>query len=59
MQAVTRQDVTCADDLTTAVLVPAVVDACRGKISRFTGLPIQVVAAGGIHDGRGLAAALM
>lgn len=68
-------------DLATSVLIPAVVDACRGKQSAFTrGAslrmlsfhrccrsiavvrlligPVLVVAAGGIFDGRGLAAAL-
>ena len=34
------------------------VDTVRGKTSSFTKKPIMVVAAGGIYDGRGLAAAL-
>ncbi|WVQ78682.1 hypothetical protein IAT38_000769 [Cryptococcus sp. DSM 104549] len=42
----------------TSILIPAVVDACKGKTSAFTGKPIYVIAAGGIYDGRGLAAAL-
>ena len=33
-------------------------DACRGRISPLTGEQVLVVAAGGIFDGRGLAAAL-
>lgn len=42
----------------TSLLIPAVVDACKGKFSKLTGEPISVVAAGGIYDGRGLAMAL-
>jgi len=42
----------------TSLLIPSVVDLCRGKTSPFTGKPIMVVAAGGIYDGRGLAMAL-
>ncbi|EJU03736.1 2-nitropropane dioxygenase [Dacryopinax primogenitus] len=42
-----------------SLLMPACVDACRGKRSSFTGQPIHVIAAGGVYDGRGLAAALM
>mmetsp|Transcript_99873 Transcript_99873/g.238031 ORF Transcript_99873/g.238031 Transcript_99873/m.238031 type:complete len:378 (-) Transcript_99873:79-1212(-) len=45
-------------DTATAILLPKVVDAVRGKKSPLTGAPIQVVAAGGIFDGRGLASAL-
>ncbi|QRW26034.1 Nitronate monooxygenase [Rhizoctonia solani] len=41
------------------VLVPACVDAVKGRKSPLTGKPVFVVAAGGIYDGRGLAAALM
>ncbi len=33
-------------------------DLCRGATSPLTGGPVYVVAAGGIFDGRGLAAAL-
>jgi len=45
-------------DIATTVLIPQVVDCCRGKISPLTGEQVLVVAAGGIFDGRGLAAAL-
>jgi len=41
-----------------SVLIPAVVDICKDYKSPLTGKPIVVVAAGGIADGRGLAAAL-
>jgi len=41
-----------------SILIPATVDLCRGKKSPLTGEDIIVVAAGGIADGRGLAAAL-
>merc|ERR1712032_1305568 len=44
-------------DIATSILIPKVVDACRGKISPLTGEPVIVCAAGGIFDGRGLAAA--
>ncbi len=40
------------------VLIPQVVDLCEGKRSPLTGAPVHVVAAGGIFDGRTLAAAL-
>jgi len=42
----------------TSILLPKVVDAVRGKTSPLTGGPVLVVGAGGIFDGRGLAAAL-
>lgn len=45
-------------DLATSILIPKVVDLCRGKISPLTGGPVHVIAAGGIFDGRGLASAL-
>lgn len=41
-----------------SVLIPAVVDACKGKTSK-QGRPVHVMAAGGVFDGRGLASALM
>eukprot|EP00930_Biecheleria_cincta_P028961 TRINITY_DN20158_c0_g1_i1.p1 TRINITY_DN20158_c0_g1~~TRINITY_DN20158_c0_g1_i1.p1 ORF type:complete len:394 (+),score=77.95 TRINITY_DN20158_c0_g1_i1:132-1184(+) len=45
-------------EIATAILLPKVVDAVRGKTSPMTGEPVLVVAAGGIFDGRGLAASL-
>eukprot|EP01128_Nolandella_sp_AFSM9_P008523 TRINITY_DN5231_c0_g1_i1.p2 TRINITY_DN5231_c0_g1~~TRINITY_DN5231_c0_g1_i1.p2 ORF type:complete len:357 (-),score=131.76 TRINITY_DN5231_c0_g1_i1:230-1300(-) len=45
-------------DVPTSILIPKVVDLCKGKKSPLTGQPIYVVAAGGIFDGRGLAMAL-
>lgn len=45
-------------EIGTSVLLPAVVDACRGKMSPLTGKPIMVIGAGGIYDGRGLASCL-
>jgi NAD(P)H-dependent flavin oxidoreductase YrpB (nitropropane dioxygenase family) len=46
-------------DIATTVLIPAVVEACKGHKSPLTGKPVQVIAAGGIHNGQLLAAALM
>ncbi|KAJ3096816.1 hypothetical protein HDU97_005560 [Phlyctochytrium planicorne] len=45
-------------DVPTSVLIPKVVDLCKGHKSPLNGAPIYVVAAGGIFDGRGLAMAL-
>merc|ERR1719433_2635064 len=45
-------------DIPTSILLPMVVEACRGKQSPLTGGPVLVFGAGGIFDGRGLAAAL-
>ena len=45
-------------DVPTSVLIPKVVDLCRGHKSPLTGEQVSVVAAGGIFDGRGLAMAL-
>ncbi|KAH9897495.1 2-nitropropane dioxygenase [Xylariomycetidae sp. FL2044] len=42
-----------------SILVPACVDICKTYVSPVTGGPVQVVAAGGVNDGRSLAAALM
>ncbi|KAI9766754.1 MAG: hypothetical protein M1835_004268 [Candelina submexicana] len=61
-------DVVCAQggeggghtgDIPSSILLPAVVDVARKYKSRLTGGPAMVVAAGGVYDGRGLAAALM
>ena len=41
-----------------SILIPACVDAVKGHKSLLTGQPIYVVGAGGIFDGRGLAANL-
>jgi len=45
-------------DVATSILIPKVVDLCKGKKSPLTGEQVLVVAAGGIFDGRGLAMAL-
>lgn len=45
-------------DIPTSILLPKVVDAVCGKISPLTGKQVLVVGAGGIFDGRGLAASL-
>jgi len=44
-------------DIGTMALIPQIVDAAKGKTNHW-GEPVAVVAAGGIYDGRGLAAAL-
>ncbi|THG95338.1 hypothetical protein EW026_g6302 [Hermanssonia centrifuga] len=41
-----------------SILIPACVDLCKNAKSPLTGQTVMVVAAGGIADGRGLAAAL-
>jgi NAD(P)H-dependent flavin oxidoreductase YrpB (nitropropane dioxygenase family) len=46
-------------DVPTTVLIPAVVQLCKGKTSPMTGKPVQVVAAGGIYNGQTVAAAMM
>jgi NAD(P)H-dependent flavin oxidoreductase YrpB (nitropropane dioxygenase family) len=46
-------------DIPTAILIPAVVDVAKKYKSPLTGKPVTVVAAGGIYDGRGLAASLV
>ncbi|KAF2716497.1 2-nitropropane dioxygenase [Polychaeton citri CBS 116435] len=45
-------------DIATSILIPAVVDAAKQYRSPLTGEPALVVAAGGISDGRSLAAML-
>lgn len=44
-------------EIATMVLIPQVVDACLGRRSPLTGDAVRVVAAGGLYDGRTLAAA--
>ncbi|KAJ5225390.1 hypothetical protein N7468_006615 [Penicillium chermesinum] len=46
-------------DIPFSVLIPAVVDVARKYKSPLTGQPAQVVAAGGVNDGRSLAASLV
>ncbi|KAL7796657.1 2-nitropropane dioxygenase [Trichoderma ceciliae] len=46
-------------DIPTTVLIPAVVEVCNKAKSPLTGGPVQVIAAGGIHNGQLLAASLM
>ncbi|KAI1434550.1 2-nitropropane dioxygenase [Xylaria sp. CBS 124048] len=46
-------------DVPTTILIPACVQICKGKKSPLTGKPVEVIAAGGIHSGQLLAAALM
>ncbi|KAI5306014.1 hypothetical protein KEM56_002540 [Ascosphaera pollenicola] len=46
-------------DIPLAIIVPAVADVAQKYKSPLTGKPALVVAAGGINDGRSLAAALM
>lgn len=43
----------------TTVLIPTVVELCRGKKSPLTGQDVQVIAAGGLFNGQSVAAALM
>lgn len=45
-------------DVPTSILIPTVVDLCKGKKSPLTGQDVLVVAAGGIFNGKGLAAVL-
>lgn len=45
-------------DIATSILIPAVVDVARQYTSVITGKPAMVVAAGGIYNGRSLAAML-
>ncbi|KAK5044472.1 hypothetical protein LTR84_010753 [Exophiala bonariae] len=46
-------------DIPTSILIPACADICKQYVSPLTGLPVQLVAAGGIYDGRGVASAMM
>ncbi|KAJ5753602.1 uncharacterized protein N7511_007755 [Penicillium nucicola] len=46
-------------EIPTSVLIPACADACQQYQSPLAGGVVQLVAAGGIFDGRGIAAALM
>lgn len=46
-------------DIPTILLIPAVAEVLRGKISPFTGRQVALVAAGGMYNGQTLAAALM
>ncbi|KAI9888116.1 MAG: hypothetical protein M1823_000051 [Watsoniomyces obsoletus] len=46
-------------DVPTTILIPTVVELCRGKKSPLTGMDVQVVAAGGLFNGQSVAAALM
>jgi len=45
-------------DIPFSILIPACLDALKGAKSPLTGRPVYLVAAGGIYDGRGLAASL-
>merc|ERR1712187_313963 len=44
-------------EIGTLPLIPQIADACKGRLNAF-GSPVVCVAAGGVYDGRGLAAAL-
>jgi NAD(P)H-dependent flavin oxidoreductase YrpB (nitropropane dioxygenase family) len=46
-------------DIATSVLIPACADICKRYVSPQTSKPVTLVAAGGINDGRSVAAALM
>jgi len=46
-------------DVPTSILIPSVVELVKGKKSPLTGQQVQVLAAGGIYNGKSLAAALM
>ncbi|KAI0718335.1 2-nitropropane dioxygenase [Fomitopsis betulina] len=45
-------------DVPCSILIPACVDAVKGKTSPLTGKPVYVVGAGAVYDGRSLAANL-
>jgi NAD(P)H-dependent flavin oxidoreductase YrpB (nitropropane dioxygenase family) len=59
---VTRSDGRCATghtgDVPSSVLIPACVAEAKGHMSPLTGKQVQVIAAGGIYNGMGLASAL-
>ena len=42
-----------------SILIPACADICAKYSSPITGKPVSLIAAGGVNDGRSLAAALM
>lgn len=46
-------------DIPTSVLIPACADICTQYKSPLTGNNVELVAAGGVYDGRSLASALM
>ncbi|OQE42079.1 hypothetical protein PENCOP_c004G03678 [Penicillium coprophilum] len=46
-------------DVPTTILIPTVAKLVEGKKSPLTGQPVQVIAAGGLYNGRSVAAALM
>ena len=46
-------------DVPTTILIPTVVEMCKGQKSPLTGQDVQVVAAGGLFNGQSLAAALV
>ncbi|WDK14962.1 2-nitropropane dioxygenase [Colletotrichum graminicola] len=46
-------------EIPTSILLPACADLVKKYVSPLTGQPVQLVAAGGICDGRGLAASFM
>ncbi|CCX06177.1 2-nitropropane dioxygenase [Pyronema domesticum] len=46
-------------DVPTSILIPTVVELCKKHKSPLTGKPVMVVAAGGIFNGKSLAASLM
>ena len=54
-----RKTIRLTSSVPTSILIPEVVALCQGKKSSLNGQPIYVVAAGGIYNGKSLAAALM
>ena len=45
-------------EIPASILIPACVDAAKGRVSSFTGKPVYIIGAGAVFDGRGLAANL-